>query len=113
MFNEIFNNSVKFDYDGKANEYVSIEEYVLNNKTDSGVVKGVWINPKSKHGPRGCVVLEGVNVNVPAHMNKDIDFIRNRSEMVDAINAGKCGIRFYKYEKDGKEYWSGSFYDIE
>lgn len=117
MFNEVFShNSVKFDYDGKDNMYMSIEDYVLNNKISPETVNkvmGVWINPKSKHGARGVVVLEGININVPAHMNKDIETIRENADLVSGINAGKCGIRFYTYEKDGKTYYSGRFCDYE
>lgn len=111
MFNEMFSNNVKFDYDGKDNTYMSIEEFVLNMKADCAQVKGLWINPKSKHGPRGIIVLDGVNINVPTHVNEKIEKIRSNPEAVKAINEGKCGVNFYTYEKDGKTYYSAQFYD--
>lgn len=110
MFNEMFNNSVKFNYDGKANAYMSIEDYVTE-VSDHGKVLGVWINPKSAYGPRGCIVLDGVNVNVPTHVNAKIEKIRANPEAVKAINDGKCGVRFSTYEKDGKQYYTADFYD--
>ena len=110
MFNEMFNNSVKFNYDGKANPYMSIDDYVTE-VSDHGKVLGVWINYKSAYGPRGCIVLDGVNINVPTHVNEKIEKIRSNPDAVQAINNGKCGVRFRTYEKDGKEYYTADFYD--
>lgn len=111
MFNEMFSNSVKFDYDGKDNPYLTIEDYVLNTKQNRAQVKGMWINPKSKHGARGVIVLDGVNVNVPSHVNERIEKVRGNAEAVNAVNEGKCGVEFYTYEKDGKTYYSARFFD--
>lgn len=110
MFNEMFNHSVKFNYDGKDNAYMSIEDY-MTDVSDHGKVLGVWINPKSKHGPRGVIVLDGININVPSHVNAKIEKIRSNPEAVKYINDGKCGVRFYTYEKDGNTYYSADFYD--
>ena len=111
MFNEMFSNSVKFDYDGKDNPYMTIEDYVLNTKQTQAQVKGMWINPKSKHGARGVIVLDGVNINVPSHVNERIEKVRNNPACVSAINEGLCGVQFYTYDKDGKTYYSARFFD--
>ena len=111
MFNEMFSNSVKFDYDGKDNPYMTIEDYVLNTKTDRAQVKGMLINPKSKHGARGVIVLDGVNINVPSHVNERIEKVRGNADAVKAVNDGACGVEFYTYEKDGKTYYSARFFD--
>lgn len=114
MFNEIFgHNAVKFNYDGSENPYLTFEDYVLETKSQKVKVLGVWVNPKGKYGARGVIVLDGVNLNAPAHLIKDINAIRSNPELVDGINQGKCGLVFRTYEVDGKTFYSGRFCDWE
>lgn len=113
MFNEMFSNVAKFDYEGKDNPYMNIEDYVLNNKQTRAQVKGMWINPKAKHGAWGVIVLDGVNINVPHHVNERIEKVRGNADAVKAVNEGKCGVEFYTYEKEGKILYSARFFDWE
>ena len=106
----MFNHSVKFNYDGKDNAYMDISSYMAE-VGDHAKVLGVWINPKSKHGPRGVIVLDGVNINVPKHVNDKIEKIRSNPEAVAFINQGKCGVRFSTYEKNDSTYYTADFYD--
>lgn len=60
-------------------------------------VRSIYMNRKSKYGDHYVVLAEGKDgaiygVNLPKFNNETVIGILNNDEMVDAINAGKCGI---------------------
>lgn len=121
MFNEIFNNrgnKVDFKYDGSKNPYVAFKKFYEENKDtlkdNTIVVRGVWVNYKSVYGASPCIVTDGVNLNVPEYLIKDIEAIRADPRLVQAINDGRCGFKFKFYtDRNGIERLGGNFCDYE
>ena len=103
MFNDLFShNTVKFAFDGSKNPFISLNDYVKEGRPAKAVVRGVWINPKSQFGPTGVIVLDDININVPSHVNKDIEVIRSRADLVKGIDDGKCTMVIEQYvDKNG------------
>ena len=115
-FNDLFKKGTKvnFKYDGKDNPFITLDEYVKENEPTKDVLRGCWINPKSKYGPRGVLVIDGLNINVPTHLNEQIELIRSKPELVAQIDEGKAGIRYVQYEdRNGDVRNSVEFFDIE
>ena len=113
MFNEEFNHAKSFTFDSTDLPYTDLDTFVKENGNKLIEVKSVFINQKAKYGPRGCIVCSTLKINVPAHLNKDITKILNRPDMIEAINAGKCGFMPRQYEDDkGIIRNTGNFIDI-
>lgn len=111
MFNEAFSHGKKFKFNSDDLPFTTLDEYVKTSM-DSFVVREVFINPKAKFGARPAVVSDKFKMNLPKHFVKDIEKILATPEMIEAINNGKCGFVPETYEKDGKTYNSGKFFDI-
>lgn len=98
MFNELFKGTPKFDYNSQGNKFVNINEFLADHdKTLTYQVKGMFTTD-GKWGKRGVIVIDGYNINVPSYMVERIEGIRANADMVAAINAGHCGLKFRDYE---------------
>lgn len=99
MFNELFSGSPKFTYNSDNNIYVGVNEFLKDHdKQITYQVKGMFVTKGGQYGPRGIIIIDGYNIYAPAHMVEKINTIRSNPDMVNAINAGLCGIRFRDYE---------------
>ena len=113
MFNEDFSHGKKFNFDSSNLEYITLDNYIKDGYPSEFTVKAVFINNKSKFGPRAVIVSDRFNINVPKHLNNDISKILSNQMYIDAINAGKCGFRVSQYEDNNHVIRnSGNFYDI-
>lgn len=113
MFNEAFSHGKKFTFDSKDLPFSTLDEVVKENGNKMIEVKEVFINPKSKFGPRPCVVCSTLKINLPKHFVKDIEKILANPDMIDAINNGHCGFMPSQYvDGNGVTRNSGSFCDI-
>ena len=113
MFNELFKGQPKFSYNSDNNAYVGIKDFLQDHdKNLTYQVHGMFITKTGKYGPRAIVIIDGYNIYLPKHMNEIIDKIRNTPDMVEAINAGKCGLVFRDYEKDGVIHTTVDFVDL-
>ena len=114
MFNNAFNHGKRFDFDSSKLEYINLDNYVQDGYPNYFVVKGMFITKSGKFGPRGIIVSEAFNIQVPKHLNADISDILSNYDMIDAINEGKCGAKVYQYtDKNGVKRNSIRFVDIE
>jgi len=112
MFNELFKGQPKFTYNSDNNAYVGITEFLQDHdKQLTYQVHGMFITKTGKYGPRAIAIIDGYNIYLPKHMNEIVDKIRNTPDMVEAINAGKCGLVFRDYEKDGQTHTTVDFVD--
>ena len=76
------------------------ENYLPLSKMPYGAVytvRSIYLNRRSKFGDHYVVLAEDANgkvygVNLPKFNNETVIGILNNEEMVEAINAGKCGI---------------------
>jgi len=113
MFNEAFNHGKKFTFDSDNLPDTDLTTFVNENGNKQFTVKAVFINPKSKFGPRPCVVCSTLKIWLPNHFLGDVEAILNNQDMIDAINNGKCGFVPSQYtDKNGVMRNSGKFIDI-
>lgn len=97
MFAEL-NNEINFTY--KIPEDAKIEFCKLNSISQSVAltVRSIIPNNKGKFGLQYLVYATDEDgnifgVNLPSHQNDMCAAIRKNEKMVEAINAGKCGIK--------------------
>ena len=78
-------------------------------------VCGIYINTKGKYGPQAVIAIsESVLVNLPAHLLKEAEAMRDDPEATEAINAGAAGFRVYTYTSHGgRQCYSVSWVDIQ
>lgn len=113
MFNELFNGSPKFTYNADTNEYIGITDFLKDHDRDiTYQVHGMFVTKGGQYGPRGIIILDGYNLYVPKHLNDTIQMIRKDNTLVEAINAGHCGLKFRDYTKDGKTHTTVDFVDV-
>lgn len=113
MFNEKYSHEKKFTFDSKDNVFIDLKDYATKFEDWTIPVKGMFIY-QAKKGPRGAIVTDGYNINVPKHLNADIESIMANAEEVAAINDGKCAFKITTYidNKNGNGLcYSGSFID--
>lgn len=112
-FNNKLSHGKKFTFDSKDLLFTTLDEYIKENGNKIATVREVFINNKAKFGPRGCVVTDTLKINVPRHINNDIEIILNDPELIGLINNGKCGFKPTQYEdSNGVVRNSGEFIDI-
>ena len=83
-------------------------------QNESGVViRSMYINNKGKYGAHGVLVASdpAILIDCPNHMTDTIKDMLNDDEVVEAVNAGKLGVKAYKYET--KNAASGFAYGLE
>lgn len=98
MFAELNKTLPEFTF--KLDESIKLEFTKLNGISQSTPLKVrmMYLNKKGKYDPQYVVVAEDsegnlFGVNLPSFMTEEVDVIRKGKEYVDAINAGKCGIK--------------------
>lgn len=98
MFAELNKTLPEFTF--KLSEDVKLEFTKLNGISQSTplLVKMMYLNKKGKFGDQYVVVAEDsegnlFGVNLPGFMTEEVDQIRRNKDLVDGINAGKCGIK--------------------
>ena len=98
MFAELNTTLPEFTF--KLDESIKLEFTKLNCISQSTPLKVrmMYLNKKGKYDPQYVVVAEDsqgnlFGVNLPSFMTEEVDVIRKGKEYVDAINAGKCGIK--------------------
>lgn len=92
------NKGKRFNFD--MPEALPKENYLSLSKMPDGAVytvRSIYMNRKSKFGDHYVVLAEDANgsiygVNLPKFNNETVVGILNNDDMVEAINAGKCGI---------------------
>ena len=95
-----FNNeNVRFDFEpSKDFEYKTLEElFKTNGKDKVYLVKGVFINTKSRFGDSAVAVCEEYYVNLPSHLVSTVREIREDNKLVDDTLCRNCQFLFFVF----------------
>lgn len=115
-------NKKKFDVDTTDLPYVSLE--TLYNGGPEGayhgkegevfVIRGLYVNTKSRFGAAPLAVTDGAMVNFPRHLLDTVNEILVDPEAIDAINNGKAGFTVYQYQDNtyGRTCYGVNFCDV-
>lgn len=95
-----YNRTRKFDIDTTDFEYISLAELYGQDQDKVHVIRGIYINTKSKYGAAPVFAIDGYFVNVPAHLLDTCQEMLQDDETIDLINAGKAGFTIYIYHND-------------
>lgn len=112
------NDYVKFTHETpKDMEYKTLEMLYNENGSDDNKVYTIWavyIN-EGKYGKQGLLVTDDCYVNLPKHLNEDVESIRGDEEIIDQINKGQAGFTIYHYysKKYKKDCFSINWVDIK
>lgn len=111
-FNTVLNglNFIKLDEVFQMSE----DEKATTGKKPVYTITGIYINSKSKFGPRPFVSTPNFLVDLPSHMLDTAKAMLADHELIDDINAGKVGfsVRSYFSNKYHKDCYSVDFVDI-
>lgn len=102
--------------------FASLEEIFKNYGDLPFLIRGFWLNPKSKFGTHGVAMaefmgddgeVERYNLSLPAHCNESIETILATPEYIGGINDGKCVAKAVKYtaKKYNRECFTIQFID--
>ena len=109
-----FNKGSKFvARASKESEYKSLKELGASKKVYT--VRNLYINKKSKYGDAPVVLIDDCKtlVNLPKHLLKTVEEIREDLEVVDAINNGEVGFSVYEYDSNNGSGFSVNWEDIQ
>lgn len=121
MFAEL--NTMLPEFTFQLDESVELEFTKLNGISQSTPLKVrmMYLNKKGKYDPQYVVVAEDsaghlYGVNLPSFMTEEVDTkIRRSQPHVDAINAGKCGIKCSQkmISSNGRDVYRPIWVDLE
>lgn len=98
-FADKYNRGSKFDIDTKGFEYVSLQQ--LQDPEDLEkvyILRGLYINKKSKYGDAPVAILNSCFVNLPKHLLPDVYDMLQDPDTVFDIQNGKAGFKIEEYE---------------
>lgn len=98
-------NSNVFTYEQIADApFIKLKDlYAEHQDPDHALmVRGMFINDKSRYGRSAALICDGFNVNLPGHMVNEVEQIMNDPDDVAAINAGR--VMFYVRPYESKTY---------
>jgi len=107
----------RFDYqmpEGSEFTFVKASELFELPQNEAGViVRAMYINTKGKYDDHGVLICEdpAILIDCPNHMTDTIKEMMKDDEAVEQINAGKLGVKAYKYET--KNAASGFAFGLE
>ena len=107
----------RFDYqmpEGVEFTFVKASELFELPQNEAGViVRAMYINTKGKYDDHGVLICKdpAILIDCPTHMTDSIKEMIKDDEAVEQINAGKLGVKAYKYET--KNAASGYAFGLE
>jgi len=111
----------RFDYqmpEGAEFTFIKASELFELPQNEAGViVRAMYINTKGKYDDHGVLICEdpAILIDCPNHMTDTIKEMMKDDEAVEQINAGKLGVKAYKYDtKNAKEGYAFGleFFDL-
>ena len=79
--------------------YKTLEMLYNESGSDDNKVYTIWgayINT-GHYGKQSLLVTDDCYVNLPKHLNEDVEIIRKHTEVIEQINKGKAGFKIYCY----------------
>lgn len=109
-----YNKGNVFNFNTEGLQFADLEDLFNSDEDHVYVIKGFFINTKSKFGPRPVVVTPDFMADLPQHMLKTVNQIIADPETVEQINNGKAGfkIRSYISKNYNKECFTVSFVNL-
>lgn len=111
-YNKVAN---RFLFNNEGFEYIKLSTLFEENGADKVYpIYKLFINRKGSFGDHPVVATETFNIDLPEHLTDTVNQMINDDEAVDAINAGKVGIKIYSYESKNfkRTCYSVNFVDI-
>lgn len=118
-----YNKGSKFNATLTGLEFVKLEEVFKMSEDEKATtgkkpvftITGIFINNKSKFGPRPFVSTPGFLVDLPSHMLDTAKEMLTDDELIKEINDGKVGftVRAYYSNRYNKDCFSVDFVDKE
>ena len=103
-----YNKGRKFNVNIEGMPFKKLKDIYQEGKEFK--IKGVALF-NTKYGDSAVAILDDCLINLPSHMNADVNDMLHNDEFCEAVNAGKIGftIRTYEDTKHGK----GLCYGVE
>lgn len=95
--------------------YTTLKDlYVENGSEHVYPIAAIYMNTKGQYGPQGVIAMnEHLLVNLPMHLNEQIEEMRKDAEAIEAINNGQAGFQIYEYTtKKGRVCYSVTWVDL-
>lgn len=118
MFNEL-TSQLEFTFqipEGKLGDFANLDQI---SQSEPLVVRSIYPNRKAKHGLHYVAICTDaaeniLRVNLPKFSNDVAEKIRSSEEMVNAVNAGKCGLKASgkRTSSAGNDYHMPIFCDL-
>lgn len=114
-----YNHGAKFNFVIPENaDFISLAElHSQHGNSAPYLVKVLYINNKSRYGasPVAVIITDGkcYRVNLPKHLTNTVEMMRVDPDVIEAVNNDTLGFSIYPYDKDGKEYYSITWLDVE
>lgn len=94
----------QYDFDKHDRDFKKLQD--LKEKTRY-TIEALFINTKGKFGDQGVIYTSEAIVNLPNHLTKLIEDMRNDQEVTDAINARQLAFEVYEYvSEQGRQGYS-------
>lgn len=122
MFAELNNTLPEFTFELSDDIKPEFTQLKGISQSKPLTVRMMYLNKKGKFDPQYVVVCEDpdqegryVGVNLPSFMTEEVDVIRKGKEYVDAINAGKCGLKCgpKRTSSNGRDVYRPVWVDLE
>lgn len=101
-----YQQTVNFDFEEREREFISLKDFAKKMGTENTYpIEAIFINTKSKFGDNGVIYCRNYMINLPIHLTKLCEDLRQDNDFVEAVNDGQVGFNIYQYEgKHGLGY---------
>lgn len=111
-----YNKGSIFDIDFENRTWYKLEDMFNEQEGVVFHVEGLFINAKSKYGPRPFVAFDKIYLaDLPQHMTATIEQMISDPEVVEEINEGRVGftVRAYMSKNYNRECYSIRWEEIK
>lgn len=94
----------QYDFDKHDRDFKKLQDLRENTRY---TIEALFINTKGKFGDQGVIYTSDAIVNLPNHLTKLIEDMRNDQEVTDSINARQLAFEVYEYvSEQGRQGYS-------
>ena len=113
LMNKFNKGGIDWGIDTRNLPYKELKDY---NVDDIITIKGLFINKKGNFDPHPVAIIDGALLDLPSHLYEAANEILADHEVIEAIKAGKVGVKVRSYDSDKfkkKDCRSIEWVDIE
>ena len=94
-----FNNNRRFTFEANDDmPFKSLAEmYAINGADTVYILRGLYVNKKSRYGDAPVAITDLAFVNLPKHLLSTVEDMINDREVVNAVNNGDVGFKIEQY----------------